>query len=236
MGATHARALRGHPSVELTAVIDPSDAAATAVGLDIPRFRDVSDLLNRGRPDGALVAVPTRLHVEMVSPLLGAGVPVLCEKPLGFSPIHAEKLGRMASEKGLALRIGYWRRFVPELQALRHRIAAGGLGILQLLLGAQWDERPPSAAFRDRSSSGGILVDMAVHELDEIRWLTGQDVLHASGFSSPIHTDPSVPDDPESVAFVLTLSGGAIACVSLLRRHPPGDVVRLEVVGTEDVA
>jgi len=233
MGSTHARALAGHRGIEITAVVEPSAGAIAWLKTQTPRYRQVDELLARERPDGALVAVPTRAHVEVASRLLAAGVPVLCEKPLGLTAADAERLAGRARDAGVALCVGYWRRFVPELRKLRHRIISGELGEIQVILCAQWDEYPPPAAFRDPAASGGILVDMGVHEWDQIRWLTGQDVVEARGFASPVRTHPPVSGDPESVSVVARLSGGATAVVTLVRRHPPGEVVRLEVVGTQ---
>jgi myo-inositol 2-dehydrogenase/D-chiro-inositol 1-dehydrogenase len=228
MGSAHLRALGD----EIVAVVEPAD-------VDVPhprRYRTVGELLRDGDPDGAVVAVPSRFHVPVVRELLAAGVPVLCEKPCGLTSEDARLLGAESSAAGVALHVGYWRRFVPALRELREKIAAGELGELELIHCAQWDERPPPAAFRDPASSGGILVDMGVHELDQLRWLTGQDIAAVSTVSSSVTFDPPVEGDPESVALALELTGGTIALVSLLRRHPPGDLCRVEVVATEGTA
>jgi myo-inositol 2-dehydrogenase/D-chiro-inositol 1-dehydrogenase len=232
MGSTHARAVTGCPGIEIGAVVEPSDVAMARLGAVGRRYRDVGELLAGQRPDGALVAVPTRLHEEVVSSLLREGVPVLCEKPLGLTAASAARLGDLAAAGRVPLVVGYWRRFLPELRALRAQIAAGEFGEVQFVLCAQWDESPPPAAFRQPASSGGILVDMGVHEIDQIRWLLGQDIDAAAGFAATVRVDAPVPGDPESVSIAARLSGGATALITLIRRHPPGEIVRLEVVGT----
>jgi myo-inositol 2-dehydrogenase/D-chiro-inositol 1-dehydrogenase len=73
---------------------------------------------------------------------------------------------------------------------------------------------------------------MAVHELDLMRWLTGQEVVAAAGFESSVRSEPAVPGDAESVAIVAELSGGAIGTISVGRRHTIGDTHRVQVVGT----
>ena len=130
------------------------------------------------------------------------------------------------------LQVGYWRRFVPSLVDLRAQLAAGELGEIALVHCAQWDERPPPAAFRDPRSSGGIVVDMGVHELDQLRWLTGREIVSVEGVVSATSFDPPVDGDPEGVALAVGLDSGTAAVVTLLRRHPPGDLCRVEVVGT----
>ncbi len=73
----------------------------------------------------------------------------------------------------MLLQVGYWRRFVPELRQLRDRVAAGELGQICQVSCMQWDAELPSEQFR--AHSGGIAVDMGVHEFDEVRWLLGQE-------------------------------------------------------------
>jgi len=233
MGSTHARAIAGCPGIEISAVVEPSDEAMARLEPVVRRHRDVGALLTADRPEGALVAAPTRRHGEIVSALLRAGVPVLCEKPLGLTAAGAAELGALAQATGVPLVVGYWRRFVPELRALRARVVRGELGKVQFVLCAQWDERPPPVAFRDPTSSGGILVDMGVHEIDQIRWLLGQEIDTAVGFAASVTAEAPVPGDPESVSIAARLSGGATALITLIRRHPPGETVRLEIVGTE---
>jgi myo-inositol 2-dehydrogenase / D-chiro-inositol 1-dehydrogenase len=227
MGSTHARALAGSAEVELAVVVEPSDDAAAA--LPLPRVGSLDELPAVG-VDGAIVAVPTRLHAPVVTQLLEAGVPVLCEKPCGLSSDETRQLAALARTAGLVLQVGYWRRFVPALRELRGRLR--GLGDLELIHCAQWDELPPPAAFRDPASSGGIIVDMGVHEFDQLRWLTGREILDVRGATSTVAFDEPVAGDPDSVALTIELDGGAIALVTLLRRYPPGDLCRVELVAT----
>jgi myo-inositol 2-dehydrogenase/D-chiro-inositol 1-dehydrogenase len=232
MGSTHARALGSAPDgVELAAVVEPSDEAAGRTGI-ARRCRDLDELLALGGVDGAIVAAPTRLHAPLVTHLLEAGLPVLCEKPCGLRSDETRALARRAAEARVPLHVGYWRRFVPALRDLQAEVAAGSFGELELVACAQWDQSPPPAAFRDPASSGGILVDMGVHEFDQLRWLTGQEPEAIAGLAS----QAEVEGDPDSVVLGLRLGGGALGTVSLLRRHPPGDLCRVEVVGSRKVA
>jgi len=226
MGSVHLSVLESLPGVEVAAVVDPVAHGATHADLD--------ELLAAGRPNGAVVAAPSTRHLELVERLLEAGVPTLCEKPCGTTTSEARAAVRHAEESGTPLQIGYWRRFVPELEALRRRIAAGELGEVLLVRSEQWDERPPPPAFR--TSSGGILVDMGVHELDQMRWLTGQDLDCRAAVAATAGVDPPVDGDPESVEAVFALSGGGLGVVSLGRRFPPGDMCRVSVHGTRGVA
>jgi myo-inositol 2-dehydrogenase/D-chiro-inositol 1-dehydrogenase len=220
MGQVHLRLLRGL-GVDIAAVVDPIAADAT--------HADVDELLAGGRPDAAIVAAPSPLHLPIVRRLLAAGVPTLCEKPCGTTAAEAAEAVAVARDTGTPLQIGYWRRFVPELRALRERVAAREFGELQLVRSQQWDEQPPSPAFR--ATSGGILVDMGVHEFDQIRWLSGEE----------LEVRAAVPGrfadgDADSVEVLLALSGGGVGVISLGRWFPPGDMCRVEIFGAGAVA
>jgi myo-inositol 2-dehydrogenase/D-chiro-inositol 1-dehydrogenase len=233
MGRAHATALRRRVlGVELAAVVEPSDEAAVRLGAVGRRYRDTSELLADGGIDGAIVAAPTRVHAQVVGELLDAGLPVLCEKPCGLTSEECRALAARADAAGVPLQVGYWRRFVPALCELRRRLRSGELGEVELVTCAQWDEQPPPPAFRDPASSGGIIVDMGVHEFDQLRWLTGQEIATVAGVASTVTFAAPVDGDPETVALALGLDGGAAACVSLVRRHPPGDLCSVHVVGT----
>jgi myo-inositol 2-dehydrogenase / D-chiro-inositol 1-dehydrogenase len=224
MGATHARALASSRAIEIACVVDPADAAAAQV--DAPR----ATLDDLPAVDGALVAVPTRLHLETATRLTGYGLPVLCEKPCGLTVSETKAIAAL----GVRIQVAYWRRFVPALRELRERIRRGELGSLLLVSSAQLDELPPPSAFRDPRSSGGIVVDMGVHELDQLRWLTGQEIVAVTGTAGSIGWDAPVDGDPELVTLSLRTDGGIAATVLLARRYPPGETCRIEVVGLRD--
>jgi myo-inositol 2-dehydrogenase / D-chiro-inositol 1-dehydrogenase len=234
IGREHIRAIQRSPRLALAGVADPSEAARAAfASADVAVATDVEGLLAATRVDAVIVAVPSAHHVTLVSRLLERGVPVLCEKPCGLRSADVRDLGARAAELGTPLQIGYWRRFVPSLRELRARIADGSMGELSMVTAIQWDGEPPSAAFRDVASSGGILIDMGVHEFDMLRWLTGQEIVEMTGYASDVNYAEPVPGDPETVNLVARMSGGTTAIVSLARRYPPGDICRVEVLGGE---
>ena len=223
MGSAHARALASLSAVEIACVVDPSDEAAARI--DAPR----ATLDDLPAVDGALVAAPTRLHVAVVEQLASYGLPVLCEKPCGLTVDETRQIASL----GLRLQVAYWRRFVPALRDLRERIRSGALGRVTLVSCTQLDELPPARAFRDPRSSGGIVVDMGVHELDQLRWLTGDEIADVTGVSGRVGWDDPVDGDPELVSLSVATSGGIAGTVTLARRYPPGETCRVEVVGLD---
>jgi myo-inositol 2-dehydrogenase / D-chiro-inositol 1-dehydrogenase len=232
MGRTHLRALARSQNVRITAVAEPSaeQRALCAGGADILLYEASEIMLDARGIDGVLIAAPTKLHLGLVKQVLACGLPVLCEKPCGVSPEEASTADTLASDAGCPLQIAYWRRFVPALRHLRERIAAGELGDIYLATCYQWDGEAPPTSFR--ASSGGIFIDMGVHEFDQLRWLTGQDLVDLHAAPSRVSAHPVVAGDAESAQVLCRLSGGATGFVSLGRRFPEGDVSWTQVFGT----
>lgn len=231
MGRTHIRALAGASTVRIVAVAEPYQAAAEALRADgLSVFPTLAAMLEAGGVDGVLIAAPTDQHVALIAQIASADLAILCEKPCGLSPAQAREAATITSQQGVPLQVAYWRRFVPALQDLRRRIASGGLGTLHFTMCAQWDEAPPGMQFRSRS--GGIFIDMGVHEIDQIRWLTAQEIGHFDVSAFPLLEDPDAVGDVDSAQALLTLADGSAALVSLGRFHPGGDLVSAEVVGS----
>jgi myo-inositol 2-dehydrogenase/D-chiro-inositol 1-dehydrogenase len=129
---------------------------------------------------------------------------------------------RAAADANIVLQVGYWRRFVPALVTVRDRLLAGEYGSLLLVSCWQWDAQPPPASFRERS--GGILLDMGVHEFDQLRWLTGREIEQVAAFAAG--------PDADSATVLAELDDGTGALVSLGRMFPHGDCCWLELMGT----
>jgi myo-inositol 2-dehydrogenase/D-chiro-inositol 1-dehydrogenase len=218
MGRTHLAALARSERAVAVAVVEPDPPARERAG--VAGFATVDELLAAGGFDAALIAAPTDLHLGLVRRFAAAGVPVLCEKPCGLTEADAAA----AAEAGGLLQVGYWRRFVPELVALREQVRAGELGTPSLLICHQWDELPPPPGFRARS--GGIAVDMAVHEIDQARWLLGQE------FGDVTAVGGAPGEDPDVAVATGRLTGGAVAALTLGRRFPPGDSCWCELFAT----
>jgi myo-inositol 2-dehydrogenase/D-chiro-inositol 1-dehydrogenase len=232
MGRTHMRALSNSDRVRVVAVVEPSDASRTALDGDVVVYPDVASLLHASNVDGVLVAAPSTLHLQLVTQLAEAGVAILCEKPCGISASQARQAAEIAARHGVKLQVAYWRRFVLSLQRLRQRIVAGDLGALYFVACYQWDGEPPAAAFR--INSGGIFIDMGVHEFDQIRWLSGQELTQIVPAVADVGPEPPIAGDADSAQVLCKLSGGSTALVSLGRRFPLGDVCRVEAFGTRD--
>jgi myo-inositol 2-dehydrogenase / D-chiro-inositol 1-dehydrogenase len=234
MGRTHLRALAGSQQVAVTAIAEMSAAARDAVAAPgVSLFESPAAMLDDAELDGVLIAAPSDQHGAIIAEVAARGVPILCEKPCGLTAAAARASAEAAAAAGVPLQVAYWRRFVPGLQQLHDRIADGSLGVIHLVTCYQWDERPPSPVFR--AHSGGIAIDMGVHEFDQLRWLTGQDISGLATVTSGAVSSGTGPDgiaDVDGAQVILTLSGGATGFVSLGRYYPVGDIVWAEAFGT----
>jgi myo-inositol 2-dehydrogenase/D-chiro-inositol 1-dehydrogenase len=235
MGQVHLAALQSSDEIALVSVVEP--LAVTRERLQVSGlvvYESVQELLESASLDGVLIAAPTDQHPELVTTFAAARIPMLCEKPVGISPEDAERATRAAADAGVLLQVGYWRRFVPELRQLREQIAAGELGQISLISCMQWDSELPSEQFR--SHAGGVMVDMGVHEFDQVRWLLGDEFESIVAVAAGPSTQPRPATDPDSAVLLATTSRGAAVTISLGRQFPHRDSCWVEVWGTRGYA
>jgi myo-inositol 2-dehydrogenase / D-chiro-inositol 1-dehydrogenase len=232
MGRVHLAAIRASDQISLAGIVEPAHAVRTNLeGEHVPLFASPEELIAAGTAEGVLIAAPSPLHAALVTKFAAAGIPVLCEKPVGVSPEEAATARDAALQADVVLQVGYWRRFVPQLRELRARIEAGELGEIYQLSCMQWDQEPPSAAFR--GDSGGIAIDMGVHEIDQIRWLLGEQFEWVAAVAAGrLPPEAASAADPDAAVVLAKLSGVAVATISLGRHFPYADSCWLELWGT----
>jgi len=236
MGRTHLRAFAGSDGVTVTAIAEVSEQARRAVeSSGAALYPGIGPMLDGAVVDGVLITAPSDQHRGIVSEVAARGLPILCEKPCGVTAAQTRAAVEAATAAGVPFQVAYWRRYVPALRVLRERIAAGELGTVHLVTCYQWDLEPPPAAFR--AHSGGILIDMGVHEFDQLRWLTGQDITGLSAVASGpvpggLGEPPDQAPDVDGAQVIAQLSGGGTGFISLGRYHPAGDMARAEAFGT----
>ena len=240
MGRTHLRALAGSGRVAVTAIAEVSERARRTVEpAGAALYPGTGQMLDGAALDGVLITAPSDQHGTIISEVAARGLPILCEKPCGVTAAQARAAVQAAAAARVPFQVAYWRRYVPALRALRERIAAGDLGVVHLVTCYQWDLEPPPAAFR--AHSGGILIDMGVHEFDQLRWLTGQDITGLSAVASGpvpggLGDPPDQAPDVDGAQVIAQLSGGGTGFISLGRYHPAGDMARAEAFGTRGTA
>ncbi|MES2168402.1 MAG: Gfo/Idh/MocA family oxidoreductase [Pseudomonadota bacterium] len=169
MGTNHARVLAGLPGVELVGIVDPLPAHRTRA-LEIvgcPTFATLEEMLAAG-PDAVTIAAPTHLHRDVALACIARKIHVLVEKPIASSVEEGNEIVTAARNAGVTLMVGHVERFNPAVAAIKQAIK---------------DEEILSIAitrvgpFPPRMSNVGVVIDLAVHDIDLIRWFTESDIV-----------------------------------------------------------
>jgi predicted dehydrogenase len=173
MGQSHARVAHELRGVDLIGV---GDVDATAAGRLADRYRTAAfsshvALLEKARPDVVIVAVPTGEHYPVARDALEAGCHVLVEKPIAASLEEAAMLASLGQRLGRVLAVGHVERFNPAIIELRRRLEVGELGrVIQV-------HARRLGPFPARIRDVGVVVDLATHDLDIMRFLTGSEAV-----------------------------------------------------------
>ena len=199
MGRNHARVLSSLPGVELVGVADP-ETEGNGLPPGVPVVPDVHALLELD-VDYAVVAAPTSMHLPVGKALAAAGVHALVEKPLADEQNTAAELAKIFAEAGLVGAVGHIERYNPALREARSRLSAGELGELY-----QVSTRRQSP-FPVRIADVGVVLDLATHDIDLTRWVTGSPYRSVSARTA--YKSGRAHED--LVAFVGTLDGPVVS-------------------------
>ena len=169
MGANHARVLVDLPGVELVGIADPdrSQAMSVATALGCQAVADHPTLFGLG-VDAVVIAAPTHLHHDIAHDCIRAGVHLLVEKPISSSVAEGRSIVAAAARAGLTLMVGHVERFNPTVATIKQ--ALDGEDILSIAI-------TRVGPFPPRMSNVGVVIDLAVHDIDLIQWFTGSDII-----------------------------------------------------------
>jgi UDP-N-acetylglucosamine 3-dehydrogenase len=169
MGGNHARVFAGLPGVDLVGIADPNrkqaDVIARAVGC--AATADIDELLDLN-VDAVTIAAPTDLHREIALTCIDRGVHVLVEKPIASSVSEGREIISAARRAGVTLMVGHVERFNPAVEAIKE--ALRNEDILSIAI-------TRVGPFPPRMSNIGIVIDLAVHDIDLIRWFTNSEII-----------------------------------------------------------
>ena len=172
MGRNHARVYADLPDVTLVAVADPSPASAAQAARQFggTAYTDYLAMLDAEQPDAVTIAVPTSEHLAVALQVIERGIHVLIEKPIAHTVEEARRIIAAAARAGVRLMVGHIERFNPAVIALKDRLRSGELGRV-----FQIDARR-QGPFPARVRDVGVAIDLAVHDLDLMRYITGAEV------------------------------------------------------------
>src|SRR3982075_3054817 len=169
MGTNHARVLGGLPNITMVGIVDPlpehRDRATELAGCRA--FASLDELIAQG-VDAVTIAAPTHLHHEIALACIARNIHVLVEKPIAPSVEEGRDIVAAAGRAGVTLMVGHVERFNPAVAAVKQAIS--GEDILSIAI-------TRVGPFPPRMSNVGVVIDLAVHDIDLIRWFTESDIV-----------------------------------------------------------
>jgi myo-inositol 2-dehydrogenase/D-chiro-inositol 1-dehydrogenase len=217
----------------LAGLFDPRPDVAAQVASDIgaAAVATYDDLLSDPALDGVVIASTTAAHAELALRAARSGKHVFCEKPLSLEREATVEVVDAVETAGVKLQVGFHRRFDPAFAAAAERVRAGELGDVYLFRAAQRDMAPPRPEFL--AGSGGIFVDMGIHDFDAARWLVGE-VACVSAQGAAL-SDPGFAGigDFDTAVVVLTFQSGALGVLDISRVAGYGYESSAELLGSQ---
>lgn len=223
------------PGTQVTALSDTNAAelAAVADRHGIERtFDDYRDVIAHRDVDAVVVCTPTDTHYEILLEAISRGKHIFCEKPVDLSVEKIQAVNDRAAERGVQLMVGFNRRFDPNFAKVREVVAAGKIGSPQILRITSRDPGPPPEPYV--RASGGLFLDMTIHDFDMARFLIGREV-------SEVYVRAAVMVDPmfgragdwDTAITMLTFESGAMGVIDNSRKAVYGYDQRVEVFGSD---
>ncbi len=234
IGKIHAVNVVRATGARLVAVADSRlDAAREAAALapDAGAFDDARRVLDDSAIDAVVIASPTPTHAELIEAAAATGKHVLCEKPIDLDLERARLAIARADAAGIVLQIGFNRRFDPTFRRIADLARDGTVGNVELVRITSRDPAPPPAEYV--RTSGGIFLDMSIHDLDMARFVAHDEPESVFATGSVLVDDAiGRAGDVDTVAIVLRYRSGALGLIDNSRRAVYGYDQRVEVFGS----
>jgi len=231
IGQVHGNNLLRMPGVRLKTVTDPYVDFSSWPPSKVATGDDPSLILDDDEIEAVLVCSPTPTHAELTERAARAGKHVFCEKPIDLDPARIRRTLAIVAESGVKLQVGFNRRFDPTFARVRKAVTDGDVGEIHLVKITSRDPEAPPVAYVE--SSGGIFLDMTIHDFDMVRFLTGSEIeeVYARG---AVLIDPAIGEagDVDTAVTTLTMANGAIAVIENSRQAVYGYDQRVEVFGS----
>ena len=237
LGRVYARDLSGRiPETRLVAVADPAGSLAEEVAaeFDVPRhYQDPLALIDDASVDAVVIVTPTHTHRELVIAAASRNKPTFCEKPPALSLDEVAQMQRAIERSGMFFQMGFMRRFDAGYAAGKKAIDEGRIGTPLVFKATSRDPFRPSLEYANPKSSGGMLIDMGIHDFDLARWFMGEaESVSAIGATIAYPELKTVGDIDNAVAS-LKFASGKLGVVDLSRSGIYGYDISTESLGSE---
>jgi myo-inositol 2-dehydrogenase/D-chiro-inositol 1-dehydrogenase len=239
IGKIHAEIIASRvPGAELAAVADIDLPAARELGerFQVPIVvEDYGLILKEADIDAVAICSATDTHTQIIQDAAAAGKHIFCEKPIDHSLDKIDSALAAVEESGVKLQIGFNRRFDPNFRKVREMVAGGEIGRPHILRITSRDPGPPPIEYI--KVSGGIFLDMTIHDFDMARYLIGSEVeeLYVAG---GVMVDPAIgrAGDIDTAIITLKFADGTIGAIDNSRKAVYGYDQRVEVFGSKGMA
>ncbi len=223
------------PGAEVVALADvaAADLEAVATKYGIARtFADYRKVLELPEVDAVAICSPTDRHYQMIVDAAAHGKQIFCEKPIDLSLEKVQAAIQEVARRGVQMMVGFNRRFDPNFLKVRETITAGQVGRPHILRITSRDPGPPPETYI--RASGGIFLDMTIHDFDMARYLMGSEVTEVYTRAAVL-VDPMIgkAGDWDTAAITLTFENGAFAMIDNSRKAVYGYDQRVEMFGSD---
>ncbi|MDC1517400.1 inositol 2-dehydrogenase [Cyclobacteriaceae bacterium] len=223
--------------VEVVAISDINEEAIQwAEKYTISKFySDYKDLISDQQVNTVVICSPTNQHAENIIAAAQAGKNIFCEKPMDLSIQTATKVLQIVEKAGVKFMLGFNRRFDPNFMKIKSLIEEGKVGDPQIVKITSRDPAPPPIDYI--KSSGGMFLDMTIHDFDMARFMVSSKVISIFAVGRNL-VDPNIgiAGDIDTAVVTITFDSGAIATIDNSRQAVYGYDQRVEVFGSEGMA
>jgi scyllo-inositol 2-dehydrogenase (NAD+) len=237
LGRVYARDLAGRiPETRLVAVADPVGSLAedVAAEFDVPRhYADPQSLIDDAAVDAVVIVSPTDTHRQLVVAAAQRGKPTFCEKPPALSLDEIAAMKGAIAKSGIFFQMGFMRRFDSGYAAAKKQIEGGRIGTPLVFKSTSRDPFRPSLEYANPKSSGGMLIDMGIHDFDLARWFMGEVKTVATIGATIAYPELSTVGDIDNAVASLTFASGKLGVVDLSRSGIYGYDIATEILGLE---
>ena len=238
IGQVHAKSITYHiPQAQLVAISDIYEEGAKKVAeeLGIPNYyKDYHEILNDPSIDAVLICSSTDTHADIACEAAAAGKHIFCEKPVDLTVAKIKKVIEAVDKAGVKLQIGFNRRYDHNFAYIKQLEKDGKIGRIQTVKITSRDPEPPAIDYV--KVSGGIFLDMTVHDFDMARFIGGEvEEVYAN---ATVMVDPAIGEagDVDTALVALKFKSGAIGVIDNCRKASYGYDQRLEVFGSKGQA
>lgn len=193
---------------------------------------DYREIIESPHIDAVIICSPTDTHARLIAEAAQAGKHIFCEKPIALDLAAIDQALSEVEKAGVKLQIGFNRRFDPGFKHAREMVTAGKIGTPHLLRITSRDPEPPPVDYI--KSSGGLFLDMTIHDFDMSRFILGEEISEVFAVGSAL-VDPAIKaaGDIDTAVVTLTYGSGAFGFIDNSRQAVYGYDQRIEVFGSK---